>query len=68
MLFKPPILMSRFMLNLRQIPSDTNFQTCSADIPQFRAESSDLGRGGLASIIGNMGEPLTHGEVVEEVE
>ncbi|PSS32235.1 hypothetical protein PHLCEN_2v2004 [Hermanssonia centrifuga] len=60
-----PILISRFLLNLRQVGSpeidsqeafDSRFS-----VPRFRVPS-------LASIIGNMGEDLDHGGSAEEVE
>ena len=60
--FQPPILMNRFMLNLRQIRTDPNFQSYSTAIPQFQMSLSDPERGAFTSIIDNMGESLVHGE------
>ena len=59
---QPPVLMSRFMLNLREIRTDSNFQSYSTAIPQFQVSLSDCDRGAFTSIIGNIGEPLVHGE------
>ncbi|PSR97186.1 hypothetical protein PHLCEN_2v4357, partial [Hermanssonia centrifuga] len=62
-----PILISRFLLNLRQagspeleIDSQEAFNS-RFSVPGFRVPS-------LASIIGNMGEDLDHGGPAEEVE
>ncbi|EKM50965.1 uncharacterized protein PHACADRAFT_199791 [Phanerochaete carnosa HHB-10118-sp] len=58
----PPILVSRFMLNLRQVRSEPSTQSCSAVIPAFEPTLSSADYGALTSIIGNIGEPLVHGE------
>ncbi|PSR74193.1 hypothetical protein PHLCEN_2v10041 [Hermanssonia centrifuga] len=60
-----PILISRFLLNLRQvgspeIDSQEAFNS-QFSVPGFRIPS-------LASIIGNMGEDLDYGGLAEEVE
>ncbi|PSS05552.1 hypothetical protein PHLCEN_2v3722 [Hermanssonia centrifuga] len=60
-----PILISRFLLNLRQvgspeIDSQEAFNS-QFSVPGFRVPS-------LASIVGNMGEDLEHGILAEEVE
>ncbi|PSR80108.1 hypothetical protein PHLCEN_2v6809, partial [Hermanssonia centrifuga] len=60
-----PILISRFLLNLRQvgspeIDSQEAFNS-QFSVPGFRVPS-------LASIVGNMGEDLEHGGLAEEVE
>ncbi|THG93780.1 hypothetical protein EW026_g7554 [Hermanssonia centrifuga] len=60
-----PILISRFLLNLRQvgspeIDSQEAFHS-QFSVPGFRVPS-------LASIVGNMGEDLEHSILAEEVE
>ncbi|THG93193.1 hypothetical protein EW026_g7976 [Hermanssonia centrifuga] len=60
-----PILISRFLLNLRQvgspeIDSQEAFNS-QFSVPGFRVPS-------LESIVGNMGEDLDHGGLAEEVE
>ncbi|EKM50966.1 uncharacterized protein PHACADRAFT_199792 [Phanerochaete carnosa HHB-10118-sp] len=57
----PPILVSRFMLNLRQVRSEPSTQSCSAVIPTFEPTLSSADYGAFTSIIGNIGEPLVHG-------
>lgn len=49
---QPTILISRFMLNLRQIDAKSHTQTTNFSAPQFRVADS---------IFGNFGEPLEHG-------
>ncbi|PSR81170.1 hypothetical protein PHLCEN_2v6505 [Hermanssonia centrifuga] len=60
-----PILISRFLLNLRQVGSpEINSQEAfnsQFSVPGFRVPS-------LASIIGNMGEDLDHSGPAEEVD
>ena len=57
-LSEPPILVNRFMLNLRQIDTKNGTQNAGRvsnfSEPQFRAATAD-------SIFGNFGEPLDHG-------
>ncbi|PSS32229.1 hypothetical protein PHLCEN_2v1998 [Hermanssonia centrifuga] len=60
-----PILISRFLLNLRQvgspeIDSQEAFNS-QFSVPGFRVPS-------LASIVGNMGNDLEHGDLAEEVD
>ncbi|THG99236.1 hypothetical protein EW026_g3061 [Hermanssonia centrifuga] len=60
-----PILISRFLLNLRQvgspeIDSQEAFNS-QFSVPGFRVPS-------LASIVGNMGNDLEHGGLAEEVD
>ncbi|EKM50969.1 uncharacterized protein PHACADRAFT_199796 [Phanerochaete carnosa HHB-10118-sp] len=64
----PPILVSRFMLNLRQVRSGPSIQSYSAVIPTFQPRTSSADYGTFTSIIGNIGEPLVHGhdEEIEE--
>ena len=61
---QPPVLMNRFMLNLRQLGTNASSesQSYSAANLHFRASPSDPDRGALINIIGNIGEPLVHGE------
>ena len=54
------------MLNLRQIRTDSDFQSYSTAIPQFQVSFSSPECGEFTSIIGNIGEPLVHGENEEE--
>ncbi|PSR76126.1 hypothetical protein PHLCEN_2v8676 [Hermanssonia centrifuga] len=60
-----PILISRFLLNLRQVGSpEINSQepfNSQLSVPGFRVPT-------LASIVGNMGEDLNHGGPAEEVD
>ncbi|THG95011.1 hypothetical protein EW026_g6569 [Hermanssonia centrifuga] len=60
-----PILISRFLLNLRQVGSpeidSQEAYNSQFSVPGFRIPS-------LSSIVGNMGEDLDHGGPVEEVE
>ena len=59
--------MNRFMLNLRQLRTDANFQSYTTAIPQFQVDFSDSDCGTFTSIIGNIGEPLVHGENENEL-
>ncbi|THG95122.1 hypothetical protein EW026_g6472 [Hermanssonia centrifuga] len=60
-----PILISRFLLNLRQVGSPDNDSqeafNSEFSVPGFRVPS-------LSSIVGNMGEDPDHGGPVEELE
>ncbi|PSR80106.1 hypothetical protein PHLCEN_2v6807 [Hermanssonia centrifuga] len=60
-----PILISRFLLNLRQVGSpeidSQEGYNSQFSVPGFRVPS-------LASIVGNMGEDLEHSILAEEVE
>lgn len=62
-----PILISRFLLNLRQVDNryleTENYHTSHFSIPQFRIQKS--------TVLGNMGEDLDHsvyfgGEIEED--
>ncbi|EKM50963.1 uncharacterized protein PHACADRAFT_212866 [Phanerochaete carnosa HHB-10118-sp] len=57
----PPVLVNRFMLNLRQVHFKSSFQSYSAVIPSFHPRHSETDYGTFTSIIGNIGEPLLHG-------
>ena len=58
--------MNRFMLNLRQIRTDTDLQSYSTANPPFQVSLSGPDRGAFTSIIGTMGESLVHGENEED--
>jgi hypothetical protein len=65
-IFQPSVLVNRFMLNLRQVRTDSNFQSYYTTIPQFQVSLPDPEHGAFASIIGNISEPLVHGETEED--
>lgn len=60
--------MNRFMLNLRQLRTDSNIQSESPPtaLPQFQISSSQPDPGAFTSIIGNIGESLVYGETEED--
>ena len=57
---EPPILVQRFMLNLRQ--SGKSEQTSSADSGSRVFSTSSIGFRVSSGLLGNIGEPLDHGQ------
>ncbi|KAJ3533945.1 hypothetical protein NM688_g7208 [Phlebia brevispora] len=58
-----PILISRFLINLRQLKEPSNRAAVNSHFSQFSVVNFSVPT--IQTIVGNMGEPLQHGDVAQ---